>query len=273
MKRILSTLISLLFTGMALAQGPIPPSATYGVGLYYSPNYNYGNVSSTSGMKISTGTQATGAGTVTLLYGYFTTPDGRTIQPFTNVPTLPAITLDTGANLETVTPSAVSCQTPTIINTCQITATFTNIHGAGVNINSGDEGITEAINDASVHGGGQVFWQVGGTVTLSTSAANTPLTTVNIPTRSLVLGAVGRVTTTITGCTGGWSLGYTSGVEFSAANTTLVAGTTTDTSTLVTAVAFNAAATPPVVHCTTANATAGAVHARVFGIKMAAPAF
>lgn len=274
MKRILVTILSLLaFAAPAFAQQFPPASQTYDVGVYFSPNYNYGNTSNTSGLKISSGTQASGVGTVTFLYGYFQTPDGRIVQPFTNPVTLPPITIDTGANLETVTPSAASCQTPQIINTCSITATFSFAHGAGVNVNSGDQGIVEAINDASAQGGGQVYWQIDGTVTLSTSTANTPLGTINIPTRSTILGGVARVTTTITTCAGGWSLGFTSGTELSAANTGLTAGTTTDTSTLVPAVAFNAAATPPIIHCTTSNAAAGAVHARVYGIKQAAPAF
>lgn len=250
---------------------PLGPSTA--LGTYYSPNYNYGQTSKVPPMKITTGTSASGVGTVTVSFGYFTTPDGRLVYPFTGVGTLPPITLDTGANFETVTPSSVSCSTPSVINTCLITATFSFAHGAGVNIGSGDQGIQEAINDATSQGGGQVFWVLdGGVLTLSTSAANTNIGTVTIPTRSFVMGAVARVTTTITGCTGGWSLGYTSGVEFTSANTTLTAGTTTDSSTLVAPVIFNAAAIIPVVHCTTANATAGAVHARVWGLKMAPPA-
>jgi hypothetical protein len=80
------------------------------------------------------------------------------------------------------------------------------------------------------------------------------------------------VKTTITGCGGGWSLGWSTGTEITAANITLTAGTTTDSSTISAPVVFNAAATKPEVFCTTGAATAGAVHARVWGFKHAAPA-
>jgi hypothetical protein len=139
---------------------------------------------------------------------------------------------------------------------------------------SGDQGIQEAINDASNNGGGQVFWQIdSGNLTLSTGSQTTNASAILIPTRSVVQGSVARVTTTITGCAGGWSLGFTTGTEFSAANTTLTAGTTSDSSTLVPNFVFNAAAHVPIVFCTTGAATAGAVHARYWGYKLTAPAF
>lgn len=277
MKRIIQfflVALTALSLPCAFAQSPTRPfGPSLSVGVFYSPDYNYGAVSSIPPLKITTGTTATGAGTVTLAFGYVTLPDGRQITPFTGVTTIPAITIDTGAALETVTPSSVSCATPFIINTCQITATFSNVHGNGVNIISGDQGITEAINDASLQGGGQVYWVIDpGIVTLATGAANTNLGTVNIPTRSFAVGAVARVTTTIVTCAGGWSLGFSSGTEFTAANTGLTAGTTTDSSTLVAPVVFNAAATVPIAHCTTSNASAGAIHPRFWGYKMAPPA-
>lgn len=277
---VLAAIAALSLPVVSYSQSPTRPvGPSFAVGTFYSPNYNYGAVSQIPPMQVTTGTTSTGVGTVIVSYGTFVSPaDGRVVAPFTNITanglTLPPITIDTGANIETVTPSAVSCQTPSVINTCAITATFSNVHGAGVRVTSGDQGIQEAFNDAALQGGGQVFWVIDpGIVTLSTSAANTNLGTVNIPTRSTVMGATAKVTTTIATCAGGWSLGYTSGTEFTAANTTLTAGTTTDTSTLVAAVAFNAAATVPVAHCTTSNASAGALHARVWGYKMVAPAF
>lgn len=254
----------------AQRSGPVS-SATYSAGTYYSFNYNYG-AGRIAPMKVTTGTSTSGAGTVTVSFGYFSTPDGRQIFPFTGVTTIPPITIDSGANLETVTPSSVSCTTPSVINTCTITATFSNIHGNGVNVSSGDQGLQEAFNDAAANGGGQVYWSLNpGAITLSTSAANTNAGTLSIPTRSFVMGATARVTTTITGCAGGWSLGFSSGTEFTAANTGLTAGTTTDTSTLVAPVVYNAAATIPVIHCTTGNASAGVVHPKFWGYKMVAP--
>lgn len=281
MKKLLSYLLVAAMATLTLgvcAQSPSRPlGPTYAAGTFYSPNFNFGATANIPPMRVTTGTQSTGAGTVTLSYGYFTTPDGRIVQPFTNITqnglSLPPITIDSGANLETVTPSSVSCQTPQVINTCQVTATFANVHGNGAQVVSGDGGIQESFNHAALEGGAQVFWVIDpGIVTLATGAANTTLGSVNIPTRSTVLGATAKVTTTIVTCAGGWSLGFTSGTEFGAANTNLTAGSNTDTSTLVPAVAFNAAATPPIAHCTTSNASAGALHARVWGYKMVAPA-
>lgn len=276
-------LLSLLVAGATLCLpvfGQSPTKAvgpSFAAGTYYSTNYNYGNLSNIPPLEVTIGTAATGSQTITLAYGTFNAPDGRFIAPFTNISnnslTIPPITIDTGANLETVTPSAVSCQTPTIINTCTITATFSFVHGNGVRVNSGDQGIVEAINDASLQGGGQVYWILDpGIVTLATGAANTNVGSIAIPTRSVVMGATAKVTTTIGTCTGGWSLGWSTGTEFTAANTTLTAGTTTDSST-VTLPAVVAAATIPVVHCTTANASAGAVHSRFWGYKLVAPPF
>lgn len=269
-----------IFLVAALATLSLPAigQSTIANGTYNSLNYNYGVAPNIAPLRVAIGTTATGAGTVTLQFGYFTTPDGRLVSPFTGINTtngmaIPAITIDAGANQETVTPSAVSCATPQIIQTCTVTATFSNVHGAGAPITSGDQGIQEAINDASLNGGGSVYWMIdSGPLTLSTSGANTNVSATKIPTRSTVTGATLLVTTTIGTCAGGWSLGFSSGTEFTAANTTLTAGTTTDSSTFATPYAFNSAAAVPVVHCTTSNASAGKVHARVWGVKLAAPA-
>lgn len=278
MKRILGSLLSVLLLSVAaLSQGPsIPVGPTFTAGTFYSPNYNYGNNTKLAPLKVTTGTTATGAGTLTLAFGTFNTPDGRIVAPFTGVPTLPTITVDSGAAQETVTVTAASCATPQIINTCSITATFANTHGAGVAVNSGSGGITEAINDAAVNGGGAVYWIIDpGSVTLATGAANTNIGTTAIPVHSIVFGATGRVTTTIGTCAGGWSLGFTTGLEFTAANTNLTAGSTLDTTATIVSsvpVAFNIAATIPVIHCTTSNASSGAVHARIWGVKLVSPA-
>jgi len=95
---------------------------------------------------------------------------------------------------------------------------------------------------------------------------------VKIPTRSVVMHASANVTTTIGTCAGGWSLGESTGTEFGAANTTLTAGTTTDSSTLALPFTDNLAAAVPIAHCTTSNASAGAIHATFSGYKVVAPA-
>jgi len=279
MKRILQVIGAvLLVAGLAFAQAPnLPPiNRSYDGGVFYSPAYNYGGSSPTapSPLYIDVAPSATGAGTITLRWGYVMLPDGRKVYPFTGVATLPAITVNDGTTAETVTPSSASCSTPEFLDTCQLTATFSNLHGKGSQVGSGDQGVQEAINDAASFGGGDVFWVIDtGAVTLSTGGANTNLGSVNIPTRSVVMGATARVTTTIATCAGGWSLGFSTGTEFTAANTTLTAGTTTDSSTINTPVAYNAAAGLPIAHCTTSNASAGALHARLWGYKHVASAF
>lgn len=174
---------------------------------------------------------------------------------------------------ETVTPSSVAgCSL--VYNSptgCSFTATFTYGHGPGTVVRSADNGIAEAINDVALHGGGMVYWVIDpGVLTLNTGGLNTTAGSVSIPTRSMVMSATARVTTTIGTCAGGWSLGWSTGTEFTAANTTLTAGTTTDSST-ITLPAIVAAATIPIVHCTTSNASAGAVHPHFEGYKLVAP--
>jgi len=243
----------------AQAQQPVKQGS-----FYYSTGYNQWVAT------VFTGFTGTGSQTMSMLYGYVTLPDGRPFVPFaTNVPLI----VDTGSNAETVTPSAVSGCYPLNPNqgVCQVTATFSNAHGNGAIVVSGDQGIQEAINDAGANGGGVVYWSIDpGIVTLSTGAANTNLGSVKIPTRSVVLSASALVTTTIATCAGGWSLGWSTGTEFTAANTTLTAGTNTDSST-ITLPAVVAAATIPVNKCTTSNASAGAIHPKFVGYKVVAP--
>lgn len=283
MKKLLGFVLVALATLSLPVLSQTPTNAvgpTFASGLYYSTNYNYGTIDRIPPMRVAIGggTNATGAGTITVDFGYFTTPDGRLVTPFTNITSnglsLPPITVDSGAQQETVTPSSVSCQTPQVLGTCQITATFSNTHGTGARVQSGDQGIQEAQNDAALQGGGMVMWVIDpGTVTLSTGAANTNLGSVKIPTRSVVMSASAKVTTTIATCAGGWSLGFSTGTEFTAANTTLTAGTTTDSSTITLPAVMSAAAVIPIAHCTTSNASAGAIHTQFWGYKVVAPAF
>jgi hypothetical protein len=248
------------------------------VGVFDSTKYNQW------GAFILAGNSATGSQTITVCPAMVALPDGRVIQPMApanNVFVPITVDAQSSALVETVTPTAYSLVSPQSgtgnVPCAAITATFANLHSpsyATTQVISGDQGIQEAINDASVNGGGLVYWQIDpGVVTLSTGGQSTSLGSIKIPTRSVVSAATARVATTITGCTGGWSLGFTSGTEFGAANTTLTAGTTTDSSTLVPNYAFNSAAAVPVAFCTTAAASAGAIHAHVVGYKLAAPAY
>lgn len=115
--------------------------------------------------------------------------------------------------------------------------------------------------------------------TLSTSGAATTVGTNILPANSIILGVSARVTTTITGCSGGWELGDgTTAARFAAANGTLTAGTTQVGSVqLTTGVAsattgmFQASATNFVVTCVTSNASAGAIRVDVFGYTIVPP--
>jgi len=82
--------------------------------------------------------------------------------------TVPApITVGVGANAETVTPSSVSCSTPATYNTCTVTATFSNTHGAGEPVASGSFGLQEAANYQHALGGLVVIdgrWKAAGGV-------------------------------------------------------------------------------------------------------------
>jgi len=248
------------------------------VGVFDSTKY------SAWGAFILSGNAATGSQIITVCPAMLALPDGRVIQPMAPANGVyPPITIDAQSSVlvETVTPTGYSLVSPQSgtgnVPCASLTATFANLHSpsyATSQVISGDQGVQEAINDASLNGGGLVFWQIDpGAVTLSTGGQSTSLGSVKIPTRSVVTSATARVTTTITGCTGGWSLGYSTGTEFGSANTTLTAGTTTDSSTLVPNYVFNAAATVPMAFCTTAAATAGAIHPHIVGYKLAAPAY
>lgn len=147
MKRLIALLVVL--TGIASAQ------------TYNAPDFNY--------ILKQVGTSAAGSATVFVASGAATTPHGITFYPL-KVGT--PLTIGTGASQETVTPTAVSCSTPTIQNTCNFTASFTYAHGQGDRIVSSTSGLQEAINYANLKGGGVVVidnnW--GGTNANITSA-------------------------------------------------------------------------------------------------------
>ena len=279
MKKLLAVAL-LLGLGFVLVEAQSPPAKNLStaLGTYDASVYNAWR------STIAVGFTGTGSQTMTVCPGIVVLPDGRNFQPFASANgTFAPILVDPqiSALSETVTPTASSLvAAPTGYAGTQpcasVTASFTNAHNTAAsganNVASGDLGIQEAINDASLNNGGPVHFVIDpGIVTLATGAANTNIGAVSIPTRSVVTVASAKVTTTIATCAGGWSLGWSTGTEFTAANTTLTAGTTTDSST-VTLPAVVAAATIPVVHCTTSNASAGAVHAHIEGYKNVAPA-
>lgn len=261
------------------------PAATLStaVGIYDSRAYR------DWGASVAIGNSATGAQTITICPGIVALRDGRNFQPFAGANgVFSPFTIDpqSTTNAETVTPTASTLVAPPNgyngnpqIPCAQVTATFSFTHGTSLSqsqVITGDQGIQEAINDASLNGGGLVRWVIDpGTVTLNTGGQTTNVGSINIPARSLVTMASARVNTTITTCTGGWSLGIAggTGTDFTAANTTLTAGTTTDSSTLAAGLPVKTTtAQLPTIFCTTAAAAAGAVHPHYEGYKVVAPA-
>lgn len=129
-------------------------------------NYAYGVNPDTPAFEVVSGAAAGGTYSVTLGLGVVYTPDGKPVSPVAGIP----ITIGSGTNIETVTPSAVSNPTPTIYGTCTITATFANAHGQGDLVKSGDFGLQEAATAAKSYGGGlvvcdQAFFQAAGITT------------------------------------------------------------------------------------------------------------
>lgn len=141
-------------------------------GMYNAGDYAYGISSKGPGttgpaLVVDTAPSATGAGTITLVTGQTALTDGTLLFPLNiNAP----ITIGSGTNAETVTPTAVSNATSPNYqnNPASVTATFSNLHGIGDQVSSGTIGLQEAINAAAAAGGGVVLitsaWtQMGGT--------------------------------------------------------------------------------------------------------------
>jgi hypothetical protein len=171
-------------------------------GFYYASNYGRWSV------PIQTGTAATGAGTLLLYNGSVVLGDGRTLNPFNvNAP----VSVDSGTARETVTPTAVSgCGGVNVQNSCAVTATYANVHGAQALVMSGTGGLQEAINDAVASGGGTVVIDASwaGTNTILAAATMPPTVVIedrraggvqfwaNRPTTLTVLAAPGASTQT-----------------------------------------------------------------------------
>jgi hypothetical protein len=142
--------ISFVF-GLALCSGLLfGQNRTRFAGLANAADYAYGVTAAVSPLRVDIGNTATGAGTVTLAFGFVTLGDGTMLTPLS---TTAPIVIGVGTNAETVTPSAVSCATPLIVDTCTVTATFSNLHGIGDLITSGTYGLVEAVNAQHTLGG------------------------------------------------------------------------------------------------------------------------
>lgn len=276
---ILSSLLSFAQSNLTT---PVSNRSSYGEGVYNALAYVY-KIQVFGGGSTAGGTYA-----ITLYSPGITLADGRRIAIFGNT-TLPSITIGQGANAETVAVTSASGCTSVNTNaasqgTCQLTATFTNAHGRGDQITSGDLGFVEAVNDAKNNGGGQVFFQYDtGPITLATGATTTTYSqgvfggapsTGFFPSGAYILGVSGRVTTTITGSCTGWGIGDgTTALRWTANNTGLTSGTvaTNTGAAWTTAIASTttgysmAADKSLVITCAGGNPSAGAIKVRSWG--------
>jgi hypothetical protein len=145
-------------------------------------NYAYGLVPGVPSLNVAPNStnSTTGSSTITLNTGVVTANSQPAFSPITtNTP----ITVGFGTNQETVTPSGVSGCNGGPIGSCQVTASFTLLHGPNEPVTSGTYGLQEAINSANSAGGGRVLLGPGWTTLGGTSAiisAATPYPTVYI---------------------------------------------------------------------------------------------
>jgi hypothetical protein len=139
--------------------------------------YGAGFPDAPTALTVIAGSGVSGASALTTQGSIITLSDGRVVTPLaTNAP----IIVGTGANLETVTPSAVTnnLQSNLYGTTSSVTATYANGHSAGDRISSGTVGLQEAINFANAAGGGTVIvdgsWALYGGTQAMLSAAVLP---------------------------------------------------------------------------------------------------
>ena len=148
-------------------------------GQYDAAAFAYGLVGSGApqALMVNVGNPAAGTVALQLEYGYTVTEDGILFSPLnTNAPVI----FGSGANAETLTPSGVSVGTPTIYGSPTVTAAFANTHGQGDTLSSGTYGLQEALNYASLMGGGTVIlsprWATLGGTNAILAAATIPTT-------------------------------------------------------------------------------------------------
>lgn len=193
--------MKILIYSLLLALPLCGQNITRFAGIYNALDYAYGVPgSSPGGLKVSVGNVATGAQTITLDFGYTTLSDGTKIYPIsTNAP----ITVGS----ERVTPSSITCLSPNVYSTCQIRATFSQLHGPGDNVASGTHGLQEAINAAATLGGAIVVdgkWTTAGGTQGMIDAATVPANTaINDNRQGQVFGNGSGGSGTVTSITAG----------------------------------------------------------------------
>ncbi len=131
------------FVAFSLPAVAQTPASFAGVANAYEFAYGVNPLVPALQVDEAAGPTAAGVATVTVAFGTVTLADGSVI---TRLSTVAPITIGTGANAETVTPTAVSCNTPQVYQSCSFTATFAYAHGTGDRVSSATYGITEAAN-------------------------------------------------------------------------------------------------------------------------------
>jgi len=134
---------------------------------YYASDFAYGWNNSTPGLGVGSGNNVAGTYTITLNYGFTQTPSGLQFSPMNA--SAPFI-IGSGSSMETVAAtsiSSISCSTPYVYQTCQVTAAFAYGHGPGDTVRSATAGLQEAIDYGYLVGGGKItidaLWtQLGG---------------------------------------------------------------------------------------------------------------
>ena len=150
-------------------------------GQYRAVAFNYGGgfESNPAPLVVVAGSNAASAtGTLTVQNGFVTLSDGTVVTPFnTNAP----VNVVNAAGADTQTPSAVSTnvQSSAYGLTATVTATtWTYAHAPGDRVSSGTVGLQEALNYASLKGGGSVIidnaWVTQGGTSTILGAASVP---------------------------------------------------------------------------------------------------
>jgi hypothetical protein len=133
-------------------------------------DYAYGLMQGIPALNVAPNSvnSTTGSSTITLNTGVVAPANQA---PFSPISTNTPITVGFGSNQETVTPTSVSgCGAGQPLGSCQVTASFTLLHGPNEPVMSGSYGLQEAINAAWSAGGGRVLLSPGWVTLGGTSA-------------------------------------------------------------------------------------------------------
>ena len=241
--RKLLSFLALLAPTVLFAQAPPFPQAAQSFTASRFVAANYGQWQ----LQIYSVPSGTGSQTMLMVAASVRLPDGRGIMPFnTNAP------IKVGT--EIVTPTAVSGCTygNPAVGVCQITATFTLSHSTSDAVSSGTYGLQEALNDASLAGGGAVSidasWaSLGGTTAIKNAAT--------IPTNV----GIEDVRTGVP--SGGGATFNPSSIQFATSTTAARAATPSDISTLLATLASCTSGTvyAPVTNTCVANGGGGSL--------------